>query len=177
MSSPQTNYAPSLADRAVLVNLSISQWSAAKSDKKVNHEVAAKHGNDENMGNYRKSLLAKDALRAIKELTAKAREEHYRVTLPWRDTGDRILSSAGYFQYAAAMRTIQSEWDSAVSTFCANYQQYVEDARLKLNGLFNSADYPTTAEIRGKFAFKSEVLPVPAGPMPKVISWLRMAVM
>jgi uncharacterized protein DUF3150 len=152
----------SLADRALLVNLSISQWSAAKSDKKVNHEVATAHGNALEMGNYRKSLLAKEALKAVKEITARAREEHYRVTLPWRDTGDRVLSSAGYFAYAATMRRIQTEWETAVDLFCANYPQLVEEARAKLNGLFNSADYPDAAEMRGKFSFKFEVLPLPA---------------
>jgi len=153
---------PTLADRAVLVNLSISGWSAAKSDKKVNHEVATKHGNAENMGNYRKCLLAKEAIKTVKDITARAREEHYRVTLPWRDSGDRILSSAGYFQYSETMRRIQQEWETAVDTFCANYPQFVQDARVKLNGLFNEADYPKLAEIRGKFSFKFEVLPVPA---------------
>ena len=153
----------SLADRALLVNLSISQWSAAKSDKKVNHEVATTHGNDEGMGNYRKTLLAKEALKAVKEITARAREEHYRVTLPWRDTGDRVLSSAGYFAYSEAIRRIQTEWETAVDQFCANYPQFVEEARAKLNGLFNSADYPDPAQIRGKFAFKFEVLPLATG--------------
>jgi hypothetical protein len=150
-----------LSERAVIVNLSISQWSAAKSDKKVNHEVAKQHGNDENMGNYRKTLVAKEALRAIKEITAKAREEHYRVTLPWRDTGDRVLSSAGYFAYAEVIRKIQAEFETAVDAFCANYPQFVDEARVKLNGLFNPADYPAPWEIRGKFSFNFEVLPVP----------------
>jgi len=150
-----------IADRAVLVNLSISQWSAAKSDKKVNREVADNHGSSEEMGNYRKYLVARDAIKKVSEIAGAVRQEHYRLTLPWRDSGDRILSTSGYFEYAKTLRAKQTEWELAVDAFCNSYPQYVEEAKHKLNGLFNPSDYPTPAEIRAKFSFKFEVLPVP----------------
>ena len=114
------------------------------------------------MGNYRKSLIARDAIQKVSKMTGAIRQEHYRLTLPWRDGGDRILSSTGYFAYAEKMRAFQRDWDATVGEFVANYAQYVSDARAKLNGLFNADDYPTEAEIRGKFSFKMEILPLPA---------------
>jgi hypothetical protein len=150
-----------LTDRAMLVNLSISQWNAVKNDKRVNREVAQKHGSDESMGRYNKSLVAKHALDKVKKLANQARVSHYFRTLPWRDGGDRILSSAGYFAYAKEMRTLMSEFDSAVSEFCANYSQYVDDARKSLNGLFDADDYPKVAEIRSKFGMNFDVFPMP----------------
>jgi hypothetical protein len=150
----------SLADRAVIVNLSISQWSAKKTDKKVNREVAAKNGNAENMGNYRKSLVARDALKKFTELAGTIRAEHYRLSLPWRDGGDRVLSSSAYFQYSQAMRARQQELEASWQEFCECYPQYVEDARVQLNGLFDANDYPPVAEIRKKFSFRLEVLPL-----------------
>jgi hypothetical protein len=155
------NEVMTLADRAVLVNLSISQWSAAKSDKKVNREVSQNHGSDVSMGNYRKCLVAREAIKKVTEISGAVRQEHYRLTLPWRDSGDRILSSQGYFDYAKILREKQTDWEIAVSAFCDSYPQYVEDARAKLNGLFDPSDYPSLAEIRGKFSFKFEVLPLP----------------
>src|SRR5262249_52087416 len=83
--APATATNPTVADRAVLVNLSISQWSAAKSDKTVNREVAQKHGSEEKMGNYRKQLVAKDAVKKYTELAGAIRAEFYRMTLPWGD--------------------------------------------------------------------------------------------
>lgn len=150
-----------LADRAVLVNLSISQWSAAKSDKKVNREVAQQHGSDESMGNYRKSLIARDAIKKYTELASAIRQEHYKLTLPWRDSGDRILSSAGYFQYAEKMRKFELDLAAAWQEFIANYPQYIADARQRLNGLFNEEDYPNPSKIHRKFSFKLDVLPLP----------------
>lgn len=151
-----------LTDRALMVNLSISQWSAAKSDKKINREVADSHGSDESMGNYRKALIARESIQTVTKLTGSIRSEHYRLTLPWRDSGDRVLSSVGYFAYVEKMRAFERDWNRAVSEFCANYAGYVADARTKLNGLFDAADYPSEAEIRGKFSFKLEINPLPA---------------
>lgn len=151
-----------LSERAMMVNLSISQWSAAKSDRKVNKEVSLAHGSDENMGNYRKALIAKDAIQTVTKLTGAIRQEHYRLTLPWRDSGDRVLSSTGYFAYSEKMRDFQRQWEIAVDNFCANYAGFVLDAKVKLNGLFNPADYPDENVIRAKFSFKLEVNPLPS---------------
>lgn len=150
----------SLAERAVIVNLSISQWSAKTTDKKVNREVANAHGSDESMGNYRKSLVAKDAIQKYTKLAGEIRAEHYKLSLPWRDSGDRILSSAAYFQYAETMRKRQSEIEALWNEFCSNYPGFVEQARTILNGLFNPADYPEATAIRQKFSFNLEVLPL-----------------
>lgn len=150
-----------LTERAMLVNLSISQWTATKNDKKVNREVAVAHGNDETMGRYNKSLVAKTALERIKKLAGEARTEHYHRTLPWRDGGDRVLSSAGYFEYAKIMRDKAREFTSAAEDFVANYPQLIAEARISLNGLFNPDDYPAVGRIADKFSFRYDVLPMP----------------
>ena len=150
----------SLADRAIIVNLSISQWSAKKTDKKVNRQVAAENGTDEHIGNYRKSLVAKEAIAKFTELAGAIRAEHYRLSLPWRDGGDRVLSAKAYFTYSQTMRAKQAEIEQLWAEFCDCYPQFVEDARTKLNGLFNADDYPPVAEIRKKFSFRLEVLPL-----------------
>jgi hypothetical protein len=150
-----------LTERCMLVNLSISQWTAVKNDKQVTREVSQQHQSEEKMGRYNKCLVAKNALETLKKLAGCARTEHYTRTLPWRDGGDRILSSAGYFEYSRVMRDKSREWDTAVDDFCANYQTFVDDARARLNGLFKDSDYPTVAQIRGKFSLAFELFPMP----------------
>ena len=46
-----------LSDRALLVQLSISQWTARKFDKKVTNDVANTHGVASSAGRYNKALL------------------------------------------------------------------------------------------------------------------------
>jgi len=46
-----------LNDRALLVQLSISQWTARKFDKRVTRDVASSHGTTIDVGRYNKVLL------------------------------------------------------------------------------------------------------------------------
>ncbi len=141
-------------ESAMLVSLNISQWRAYKSDKKISNEVAKTHSSDPDMGKYRKSLLAREALASLQKIAGAARDDHYYLTLPWTDVGFRILSSAGYFKYNQTMKAHETAfWNEFRTVFQPNYNQYREDARVKLNGLFNADEYPSAAEIEKKFAF------------------------
>ena len=155
-----TNLNHSLADRAIIVNLSISQWTAKKTDKKVNRDVARENGCDEHVGNYRKTLVAREAIKKITELAGAIRAEHYRLTLPWRDGGDRVLSATAYFQYSQTMRAKEQELAAVWEEFFREYPQLVADAPALLNGMHDPNDYPAAADIRKKFSFRLEVLPL-----------------
>ncbi len=152
---------PTISTRAMLVDLTIRQWSGTKNDKTVSREVARNHGADETMGRYNKSLISKEAIEKIRKLAVEIAAEHRRRTLPWLDTGARILSSAGYQDYAAKMREFSDRWDVAVSDFVSNYDDYRDDARNRLGSLFNDADYPSRWAISERFAVGYNVLPVP----------------
>lgn len=150
-----------LNDRAMLVSLSIRQWSASKTDKKITKEVADQHASDVTMGRYSKALLAKGALETIKKIAGETRTEFYRRTLPWLDDGARILTATGYLATAEYVRRQQSAFDAAVQEFLGNYDGLVADAKVRLNGLFDSADYPSYAQLKSKFGFTFCVRPMP----------------
>lgn len=150
-----------IAERAMLVDLNISNWGAVKHDKKISGEVATQHNSDVNMGRFNKRLLAKEALEKVKRIGNQARLEHYRLTLAWSDDGPRILGSAGYFGYCEFQRKKEAEYWAAVDEFVAAYPELVLEAQRRLNGLFNQADYPKPERIRAKFAFTVAVTPLP----------------
>jgi hypothetical protein len=151
-----------LTNKAMLVRLSISQWTAKKYDKKVSKEVAAQYGTAQDRGRYNKVLVAKAELERISKAAGAARTFHYQQTLPWSDDGARILPSANYLHYTQEMRELHSEFEKAVSTFIDNYPSLVADARWQLNGLFNQEDYPPEHRIGRKFAIAVTVDPLPA---------------
>lgn len=62
-----------LANKAMQVRLSISQWSARKYDRKVSSEVASKYNTDNDAGRYNKVLIAKDAIVKIQKIANAAR--------------------------------------------------------------------------------------------------------
>ena len=150
-----------IADRAMLVSVNLSLFNAVRTDAKVTREVADAHNTTTDAGAYKKNLLAKEALEPIKKLAGEIRTEHYRRTLPWGDDGSRILTGAGYWEYADWMRQREADWTPLVDAFLTAWPDYVDDARQRLNGLFNPADYPEVRELRRRFSFRWTVRPVP----------------
>ena len=150
-----------IADRAMLVGLRISSFNPTKTDKKISAEVASAHNADASMGRYAKSVIAKEAVEALRKLAGEIRSEHARRTLPWSEDGSRILTSVGYDEYAKFMRAANDRWDAEVQRFIASWDDYVADARVKLNGMFNASDYPTRSELPDKFSFRWTVRPIP----------------
>ena len=153
--------AASLASRAMLCSLSISQWSSRKHDPEASEEIAARHGAQAGAGRYHKVLLAPQPLADLNRIAGEARREHYFMTLPWDDAGYRVLPAAAYLDHTAALRGYSEQFAAAAGSFTAAFEQLVGDARLRLGGLFRPEDYPSAKEIREKFSFETKVMPLP----------------
>lgn len=150
-----------LREKAMLVRLSVSQWTARKYDKRVSEKVAAQYQAEVNAGRYNKVLVAEDAIKAIQKTANEARTYHYENTLPWGDDDSRMLPAANYLSYSEKMRELRANFDNEVSRFIDAYPTLIEDARARLNGMFNAADYPAVFEIERKYSFTVSVMPVP----------------
>jgi len=150
-----------LQNKAMLVNLSIPCWDARKYDKKISKDVADQYHTTSDAGRYNKSLVARDAIKAVQREAAQARMYHYKNTLPWSDEGSRILPADNYFDYMSGMEQRKSKWENAVRDFIDSYPDLVNEAKIRLNGLFNPDDYPSIDNIRGKFDFRISILPLP----------------
>ena len=151
-----------LRDKAMLVRLHISQWTARKLDRKVTQEVAQQHGASEDAGRYNKLLVAKEHLATIAKVANAARTYFYANTLPWNDDGSRILPAANWAAYAKDLRQFRQDFERAAAAFVAGYPRFVQEAERRLNGLFRRGDYPEPGDIARRFAFTVDVDPLPA---------------
>lgn len=149
-----------LSEMALLANLTISQWTARKYDISVTKKIERDH-NTHNAGRFNKILIAEDALQDISKVASQARAFLRINTLPWGDSGDRILPSTNYFEVVEQLKTFKSEFEVVVSNFSCQYPALKEDARRRLNGMFQEADYPTASNIQSKFNFEVTFLPIP----------------
>ena len=150
-----------LENEAMIVRLSIHQWSARRCDRAVTAETAARYKADPDAGRWNKTLIARDAVHGVTQVVSAARAFHYENTLPWDDGGGRILPSKNFLGYSKRMRGYREEFESAVREFVANYQAYRDDARRRLNGMFDQNDYPAVDEVGDKFSFSFDIDPVP----------------
>jgi hypothetical protein len=152
-----------LNDKALLVSLSISQWTARKLDKKATKEVADNNRASTSAGRYNKSLLPlNDLLANVHQKTGLIREKFAKNTLPWGVDGTRILPSANYLQFMQDFRKEKSEWQHLVTQFIDNYDYLVADAKRMLGDLYNEADYPSKDAITDKFNMDMGIYPVPS---------------
>src|SRR5262245_3123949 len=104
-----------VSQNAMLVNDTITTFTASKHDKKITHDVAQAHNTVDVVGRYNKNLLPIDApsyKKALSECNA-ARGDHYTHTLPWNDDGARILPATNYLEYTQRMTSRFSAIDIA----------------------------------------------------------------
>jgi hypothetical protein len=147
----------------MLASFTTKRWYASKHDERVTAKVAKDHGADEAMGHYTKRLIAKEALLAIRECQHKARHHHYHNTLPWKDTGARILPAKSYFDYAAKMDEYRHQFETAVAKFVKNYPSYVKAAKKSLGTLYEPDDYPSPDAIAALFTMGTVIEKIPSG--------------
>lgn len=151
-----------LNDRALLVSLSISQWTARKLDKKATKEVADINRASTSAGRYNKSLLPlNDLLANVHQKTGLIREKFAKNTLPWGIDGTRILPSANYLPFMQDFRKEKGEWQYLVQNFLDNYDTLVDEAKRWLGDLYDEKDYPARDKIVEKFNMDMAILPVP----------------
>ena len=153
---------PSISSAAVLVELSISTWTGRKLDKTVSNEITATKHAQKGTANVNKKILGDCAeLDAVQKFAANVRNAHYAMTLPWSDTGLRLLTTKNYFGYQQQLTALQAEFNNLVEKFLAAYGWEVGQAQVRLGALFNANDYPSADSIRDKFKFNINYMPVP----------------
>jgi hypothetical protein len=159
---PTPTEAPTLASSSMLVEVNISNWAGRKKDKRASADVTSANHADTGVASVNKKLLANsDTLKAIQTHVTATRNIHANMTMPWSNSGLRLLPTAQYFKYSQAMSEMQNEFDKLVQDFLTSYNDEVVDVQLKLGDLFSRDDYPTVETLERKFAFRMNYMPLP----------------
>lgn len=153
---------PTISSSAMLVELSIGAWTGRKKDKKASEEVTTNKGAAVGVAAVNKKLLGDCVeLDAIQKFVANVRNAHYAMTLPWSDTGLRMLPTAAFFTYQQNMTAFQNEFGTLVDKLLAAYGWEITQAEVKLGELWNPDEYPTADRLREKFRFNINYIPLP----------------
>jgi len=153
----------SLIDKALLVQLNISQWTARKYDKKASRKVAEEFHSYIDQGRYNKALLPMNGLLdRVHKKTTLIRTKFYTNTSPWGIEGTFMLSSKNYLSFTNEFRKEKGEWQYLVDDFLNNYDDLRQDAQRVLGQLYNEADYPSQDMLARKFSMDLAIFPVPS---------------
>lgn len=149
----------SLKEKTMIVQLMTSHWTARKYDAKVTQEIDENHSAHKS-GRFNKTLIISNLLDDVMTCVNKARSFHYKITMPWDDAGQRLLPVASYFDYTKAMEEFQTEHENKVMLFLREYPTLRENAKNRLNTLFNESDYPDVQTLKKKFNISYKITPV-----------------
>jgi len=154
--------APTISSASMLVELSISVWTGRKKDKRASDDVTYNNHADVGVASVNKKLLGDcEELVAVQKFAANVRSGHYAMTMPWSDSGLRLLPTAQFFKYNEQITALRTEFDRLVEAFLAAYDWEVMQAQTKLGNLFIRDEYPTIESLRDKFGFRINYIPLP----------------
>ena len=149
---------------AMLVEFNASQWTARKLDKTTTEEVvSSKHAANKGAARVNKHLLAgRNELDVISAHVNAVRNYVYAHTLPWSDSGLRLLPSTVYFTFLTKMEEFEEEFNKLVETFLLVYPTLITAQAMALGDMFRRDDFPSPAELKHKFDFRMNIMNVPA---------------
>jgi len=148
---------------AVLAELNISGWSARRLDKQASSEVVHnKNAGDKGAARVNKNLLAgREELAVVTQAASAARAYFASVTLPWSDSGLRLLPSSKFLEVNQKLSDLQTEYNARVAKFVALYPTLITAQAMALGDLFKREEFPDARDITQKFDFRFNFMPVP----------------
>lgn len=158
---PVTRY--NIDTSAMLVELSASVWTARKLDRSTTDEVVRdKHARSKDAARVNKHLLAgRNELEIITKHVNAVRTYVYTHTMPWSDSGQRLLPVIKFMEFEARMKEEEDRFWELVEDFVQVYPTIITAQAMALGDMFKREDFPAPGTIREKFAFKVGYLPVP----------------
>ena len=149
---------------ALLVELSVSQWTARKLDKSTTDEIIKdKNAGDKGAARVNKHLLAgRVELEIINQHIGETRSYVYDNTLPWSDAGIRLLPSSKFMEFNSKLQGYEDKFHGLVDEFVRVYPSLITAQAMALGDMFNRADYPDPSDIAHRFRFNTNFMPVPS---------------
>jgi len=165
-----------LNDRALLVQLSVSQWTARKYDKRVSQQATQLNQAATEAGRFNKALLPmNDYLERVHAKSNLIRQMFYSNTLPWAMEGAQLLPTSNYLAFITQFRKEKADWEALVADFVFHYPALKVQASRLLGQMYANSDYPADDEIANRFKMDIAVFPVPTNDFRVELSGTEMA--
>ena len=148
---------------ALLVEFNASVWTARKLDKNATDEVVvSKRAGAKDAARVNKHLLAgRNELDVIQKHVNAVRTYVYENTLPWSDTGIRLLPTSKFMDFNDRMGKLEEEFVELVNDFVQVYPSLITAQAMALGDMFDRSEYPSAGEMSHKFSFRLNFMPVP----------------
>ena len=155
-----------IAERALLVKLSLSTWTGRYKDKTESETVCITNRANMDAAGVWLYSVDKPLLAPVITAAGVVRSEFCRGTLPWQDGGYRIAASDLYMAWTGRVRSAIDGFKLAVTDFLRDYPAATSESiiRQRFGNLADSVlcRLPHVSELAGKFSVYVDVLPMPS---------------
>jgi hypothetical protein len=125
--------------------------------------VSNKHAQAKGAARVNKNLFAgRSELEVVGQHVTETRSFVYDNTLPWSDSGIRLLPSAKFMEFNAKLQQAEDKFYGLVTEFVTVYPSLITAQAMALGDMFNRNDYPNPNDIEHRFNFNVNYMPVPA---------------
>ena len=153
-----------LENRAMLATLNVTTWSARKTDKARAAQIAGDTGAALDAASVSKHLLSKASLGEVTTAAGNIRALFYHFTLPWNDSGQRIMPTAMFIEASQKIGdAIRDYLDLIDNKFIPAYQDFLAYGydQQRMGSMHDASDYPSADKVRSKFTASIKLLPFP----------------
>lgn len=151
-----------IAHRAVLASIHLTKMSGHAHDKALTSKILIDAMATASSGKWSTDLWPNGATKPIEKLDGEIRRYFLSQTLPWADSGVRLLPQSRFMEYSAELNNFADKRRVLVDEFIGNYDTHVRAARVQNGTLFRPECYPDRAVAKDRFKFASDIQPVPS---------------
>jgi hypothetical protein len=149
--------------RAMLVSLNVSIFNPTRLDRAVTAEVTSSKNASKDAGNFKRQVIPKELIDPVNKAANAAYLNHKRLTCAWEDGGTRLLCIDAFELYNDTINGDIRQFEVEVGKFLRAYEDIRAQAPVRMGALFNPKDYPPLAEVRERFAIRTQWSPLPNG--------------
>jgi len=149
-----------LSDRAMLIQLSIKQWTGKHKDKDTSERVAVQANAERDAVDCIINLVSPAELQPINGARGRVFRQHKLLTLPWSDGGLRILASDMFFTYRDKMKKPIAEYNKVKDVFANRFPELIANAPKRLGNLPTGV-MPSADQIKYRFRIEQNIMPLP----------------
>lgn len=149
----------SIKEKGMLVSVSVSVWLNTASDSSVVKDISTQTHTKQDVHKYAKVLVPPSALELVHAARTALRNHWWQHTLPWGNSGVRLLPADRYQTFIETLRTLRGDFDREVKAFSKIYPVLQKDAITRLGTLYREQDFPK--HIETKFGVRVDIAPIP----------------
>lgn len=148
--------------RCMLVSFTESSFGNTKQDKLGTEAARAGTQAQEGRMKATKYVLPPSELEPLSKHVREWREWHKARTLPWLDSGLRVITTTTWTDYVDTEREQwRPKYETLKASFLGRYSVIRDEQAEQLGKSFNPRDYPSLEQMETRFAVKVDFQPLP----------------